>query len=55
MTLALSLLTAPLAGNAQPPATMARIGVLHGDALTPERAHRQQAFQQARRVEVRRV
>jgi putative ABC transport system substrate-binding protein len=46
MTLALSLLTAPLVVNAQPPATMARIGVLHGDALTPERAHRQQAFQQ---------
>ena len=46
MTLALSLLTAPLALNAQPPATMSRIGVLHGGALTPERAHRQQAFQQ---------
>jgi ABC-type uncharacterized transport system substrate-binding protein len=46
MTLALSLLTAPLALNAQPPATMSRIGVLAGDALTPERAHRQQAFQQ---------
>jgi putative tryptophan/tyrosine transport system substrate-binding protein len=45
MTLALSLLTAPLAINAQPPATMSRIGVLHGGALTPERAHRQQAFQ----------
>jgi ABC-type uncharacterized transport system substrate-binding protein len=46
MTLALSLLTAPLVLNAQPPATMSRIGVLHGGALPPERAHRQQAFQQ---------
>jgi putative tryptophan/tyrosine transport system substrate-binding protein len=46
LTLTLGLLVAPLALNAQLPATMARIGVLHGDALTPERAHRQQAFQQ---------
>ena len=46
MTLALSILTAPLAINAQPPATMSRIGVLRGGALTPEGAHRQQAFQQ---------
>ena len=49
MALALSLLTAPLALNAQPPAPMSRIGVLHGGALTPERAHRQQAFQQGLR------
>jgi putative ABC transport system substrate-binding protein len=46
MTLALSILTAPLAINAQPPATMSRIGVLRGGALTPESAHGQQAFQQ---------
>src|SRR6266542_2045939 len=49
MMLALSILTAPLAINAQPPATMSRIGVLRGGALTPESAHGQQAFQQGLR------
>jgi len=49
VTLALVILTTPLAINAQPPATMSRIGVLHGGSLTPERAHRQQAFQQGLR------
>jgi len=46
VTLALSLLAVPLATDAQPPATMPRVGVLAGDSLTPERAHRQEAFQQ---------
>jgi putative ABC transport system substrate-binding protein len=43
---ALCLLVAPLAADAQPLATMRRIGVLAGGSLTPESAHGQQAFQQ---------
>jgi len=47
--LALCLLVVPLAADAQQPATMPRIGVLAGGALTPESAHRQEGFQQGLR------
>jgi putative ABC transport system substrate-binding protein len=46
ITLALAILMAPLAAEAQPLTTMPRIGVLAGGSLTPERAHWQEAFQQ---------
>jgi putative ABC transport system substrate-binding protein len=49
ITLALGFLVAPLAADAQPLATMRRIGVLAGGSLTPESAHRQEAFQQGLR------
>src|SRR5262245_56496542 len=49
VTLALTILVAPLAVEAQPPSKVPRIGFLSGSALTPELARGLEAFRQALR------